>query len=329
MEKKEIVSPNNEDKKSFWRKAADSMVKAVDKNGDGAFDKEDVSAIAESIGNSAKSTYEAVKMKAEAHRLEKERKQLAPIFTDDISDPDSFFSKLLRVTTIDKKRAESDVCRGSIGYLTEQKDFKIVNLYKDKLLESGLSFFPNAESELYYVDPIDKRRYIAFEQYFSYLKEVRVNELELIAQELGAKHFKVSFKGAKSSSEHYSANHSLKAAGKSGSAEAERELAAHEASTIEVAAESYFPGHAPVQPKLHYLQYESCIQTLISQRMHTDSPILHKKYTIKLSNSSGIKEKDAVMITAALKGMNFSESTKIAKEIQNESTSIFEYEIDF
>ena len=328
MEKREIT-PNNEDKKSFWRKAKDTMVKAVDQNDDGTFDKEDISAIAESIGSSAKNTYESVKMKAEAHRLEKERKQLAPIFANEIADPDSFYSKLLRITTIDKKRAESDVCRDSIGYLAEQKDFKIVNLYKDKLSESGLSFFPNAESELYYVDPIDKRRYIAFEQYFSYLKEARVNELELIAQELGAKHFKVSFKGAKSSSEHYNANHNLKAMGKAGNAETERDRTAHEASTIEVAAESYFPGHTPVQPKLHYLQYESCIQTLISQRMHTESPILHKKYTIKLSNSSGIKEKDAVMITAALKGMNFSESTKIAKEIQNESTSIFEYEIDF
>lgn len=211
MEKKEIIPNNSEDKKSFWRKAKDTMVKAVDQNDDGTFDKEDISAIAESIGNSAKSTYESVKMKAEAHRLEKERKQLAPIFTDDIADQNCFFSKLLRVTTIDKKRAESDVCRDSIGYHTEQKDFKIVNLYKDKLSESGLSFFPNAESELYYVDPIDNKRYIAFEQYFSYLKEARVNELELIAQALGAKHFKVSFKGAKSSSEHFSAKHTLKA----------------------------------------------------------------------------------------------------------------------
>ena len=59
------------------------------------------------------------------------------------------------------------------------------------------------------------------------------------------------------------------------------------------------------------------------------SPMLHQKYTLKLSNSSGIKEKDAVKIDAALKAMKISGNTTVINEAQNESRRFFEYEIDF
>lgn len=63
--------------------------------------------------------------------------------------------------------------------------------------------------------------------------------------------------------------------------------------------------------------------------MDKASPMLHQKYTLKLSNSSGIKEKDAVKIDAALKAMKISGNTTVINEAQNESRRFFEYEIDF
>ena len=36
--------------------------------------------------------------------------------------------------------------------------------------------------------------YIALDEYFSYLKIERINELQMIAKSLGAKHFKVTYK---------------------------------------------------------------------------------------------------------------------------------------
>lgn len=63
----------------------------------------------------------------------------------------------------------------------------------------GLSFYPNSEGEFYYVDPINKDNYIALDEYFNYLKQVRISELQKIAQDLGAKYFRVTYKEEKSS----------------------------------------------------------------------------------------------------------------------------------
>ena len=98
---------------------------------------------------------------------------------------------------------------------------------------------------------------------------------------------------------------------------------------MEIAAEMDCPGHAPMEPCLHFLQREPSIQTLISLRMDESSPITHQKYTLKLSNSSGIKEKDAVKIDAALKAMKFIGNTTVTSEARNEARRFFEYEIDF
>ena len=89
------------------------------------------------------------------------------------------------------------------------------------------------------------------------------------------------------------------------------------------------PGHAPVKPKLHYMQREQSVLNLIEMRMDETSPLTHQKFTLKLSNTSGIKEKDAIKIDAALKAMKISGNTTITSEVRNESRRFFEYEIDF
>lgn len=317
--------------KALWGKAKETIVNAVDQNGDGAFDLRDVSVIAEAIGNTAKSTANAVKSSAEEKSREMERKLLQPIFSEDLDNADFLISKLVRITEIDKKRSDSDVCAGSIGFLSAQKELQIVNIYKDKVDAFGLTFYPDTDCELYYVDPSDRDKYIALDDYFNYLKVARVNELQKIAQDLGAKHFKVTYKEQKTT---FSGNVvkgkvGAKAAGNSASIDAEHDLASTAVSTVEVAAEMDCPGHAPSAPKLYYLQREPSIQTLIALRMDKDSPITHQKYTLKLSNSSGIKEKDAVKIDAALKAMKISGNTTVTSEVRNESRRFFEYEIDF
>ena len=60
-----------------------------------------------------------------------------------------------------------------------------------------------------------------------------------------------------------------------------------------------------------------------------DNAMMHQVYTLELSNSSGIKEKDAIKIDAALSAMKIDGHISIASEVQREKRSIFEYEIDF
>ena len=101
-----------------------------------------------------------------------------------------------------------------------------------------------------------------------------------------------------------------------------------EASSLEVAAEMQCVGHPPKAPVLNYLRKDPAIQSLIALRMDQASPH-HLKYTLKLSNSSGIKEKDAVKIDAALKALKIAGSASLVSEARSESRRFFEYEIDF
>lgn len=100
-------------------------------------------------------------------------------------------------------------------------------------------------------------------------------------------------------------------------------------STVEIAAEATFPGHEPVEPALKYLQRDPSIQALVAMRMDEKAPLSHQKYTLNLSNSSGIKEKDAIKIDAALKAMKISGDVTVTSEAKKEARRFFEYEIDF
>ena len=313
--------------KAFLGKTKDTIIKAVDQNGDGSFDIKDVSAMADSIGNAAQNAANAMRDNAEARNREKERKALQPVFLEDLDSTDFTLSKLIRVVDIDKKHAESEVCKGSVGFISEQKELRIVNIYKNMIGAFGISLYPDADSEIYYIDPSDRDKYIALDDYFGYLKIARVNELQKIAQDLGAKHFRVTYREKKASI----TKNDMKAKGnvRAGAAEAERNLSISDNSNIEVAAEMQCLGHAPIEPKLLYLRGEPSIQSLIALRMDKNSQMFHQEFSLKLSNSSGIKEKDAVKIDAALKAMKISGNTTVVSEAQSESRRFFEYEVDF
>ena len=64
-------------------------------------------------------------------------------------------------------------------------------------------------------------------------------------------------------------------------------------------------------------------------RLDNDSALTHQRLMIKLSNSSGLKESDAVKIDSVLKGMNFARNTTVQSEARNEARRYLEYEIDF
>ena len=341
----EVQESGTKKKLGFLDKAKKSLVKALDKNDDGEFDLKDVSIVAGTIGSAAKKAAGAVKtsvkegseqlnQKIEQNKREAELKALAPIFSDDLEDPSFSIPKLIRVTEIDKKHAESELCQGSIGFSSLQKDLNVVTLFRDKVDEWGVSFYPDRDSEIYYVDPVDRDHYIALDEYFNYLKVVRITELQKIAQDLGAKHFRVIYKEQKKSIVANDIKGKVNAKGVvhgiTGKLDAsfDHSSSSKEFSSVEIAAEMSFLGHEPVAPKLVYLAKESAVQSLIDLRM-SNNTMLHQTITIQLSNSSGIKVRDAEKIDAALAAMKLSGDTTVTSEAQNESRRLFEYEIDF
>ena len=311
---------------NWFDRAKKTVISAVDQNNDGEFNMKDVAAMAEAIGGAAKKVAVAAKDSAGARAHEQELKTLCPIFRNDLDSTNFLMTKLIRITEIDKRRQESEVCKGSIGHMSVQKEMKIINIYRNNVDIFGLTFYPDMDGEVYYVDPFDRKRYIALDDYFRYLKEARINELQKIAQDLGATHFRVTYKEQQVAQATQKRKVNVKSPV---TADVQREASATAFSTVEIAAEMTCPGHAPIKPQLMYLQKEPSIQSLITLRMDTESPITHQKYTLKLSNSSGIKENDAIKIDAALKSMKCSGYATVTTEAQKEANRFFEYEIDF
>lgn len=324
----EFVSDVGKNAKDLLGKSKDVAIHIADQNEDGKLDLKDVSIIAESVGNTVKKGTQAVKKTAEEKARILELKTLQPIFADTLKDTDFFMSRFIRVTERDKKHAESDVCKGSIGFISNQKGLRVVNIFQDSIDAFGLTFYPDRESEFYYIDPSDRNAYIALNDYFSHLKLVRINELQKLAQDLGSKHFKVTYKEEEMSLSERKTNAKVRAQSLA-AGEKEQNCSDKKFSTVEVAAEMKFPGHEPISPQLKYLINDESIKTLVAMRMDERAPLLHQKFMLKLSNSSGLKESEAVKIDAVLKGMKCSGNTTVVSEVQNESRRYLEYEIDF
>lgn len=330
MEKKlgnVLIDAGNAAKGAF-EKAKEKAIRAVDQNDDGKFDAADVSAVAGAVGSAMKKGAAAVKESAEESRKRMDLKVLQPIFPNTLSQADFLMSKLIRVVDRDKKHAESDVCQGSIGFLTDKGGLRVVNLFTDALDSFGLSFYPDMDCEFYYVNPADRDNYIALDEYFGYLKMVRINELQRVAQDLGAKHFKVTYKEERASFSEVKGKIQVKA-GKVDDVEGEYDTTQKKYSMVDVAAEMYMAGHAPQIPTLVYLAKDDNIKNLIHLRMTGGDDFHNHRISIKMSNSSGIRESDAVKIDAVLKGMKVSGNATVASEANNESRRYLEYEIDF
>lgn len=278
MEKKfgKLVTSLGKNTKDLLQKSKNIAIQAVDQNDDGKFDLEDVSSMAATVGNAVKKGAQTFKETTDEKARQLELKALRPIFLETLNDTDFFMPKFIRITERDKKHAESEVCRGSIGFLSDQKELRIVNIFRDSIDSYGVSFYPDGDSELYYVDPSNRDEYIALDEYFSYLKQVRISELQRIAQDLGAKHFKVTYKEEKTSFSEKKV--SKKVTAKSiASADVEENYEDKKYSITEIAAEMECPGHPPVKPVLKYMKYDPSIKGLVEMRMNENGPLLHQK----------------------------------------------------
>lgn len=330
MEKKfeKIVSNVGKNAKDLLEKSKEITIQVADQNDDGKFNLNDVSMIAENVGNVMKKGAQTLKETTDEKARQLEMKTLQPIFLETLNDTDFIMPKFIRVAERDKKHAESEVCKGSIGFISDQKGLHIVNIFQDSIELFGLTFYPDCNSEFYYMDPSDRDAYIALDEYFNYLKQVRISELQKIAQDLGAKHFKVTYKEEKTSFSEKKVSKKLTVK-PIASVDVEQNYEDKKYSTIEIAAEMECPGHAPIKPKLKYMKYDPSITGLVEMRMNESGPLLHQKLMIKLSNSSGLKEGEAAKIDAILKGMKCTGNATVVIETQNESRRYLEYEIDF
>lgn len=287
--------------KKALKKAKGKAVLFADQNGDGKFDKEDVARIAGAVGDATRKNAKRfgafLKRRADRHDL----KTLRPVFEQDLAGVNFALIGLLRVCDRDDRRENSDVCRGAVGYYTEGGNLRVLNIYRDCVSRYGLRLLPDMRQEVYFADPVEPNTYIALGEYFGYLRTARINELQRTAQALGAQHIDIFYTEPEQYGEAPGVN----------------------VATIDMS------GHKPCEPQLHYLKDDTGVQTLIAMRMEDGELFKYQHNSIKLSNSSGLKEIDARMIDKALRKVKCKGSTSVSTEAARESRAYLEYVIYF
>ncbi len=232
----------------FIDQTGKDITKALDQNGDGTLDLADIQVIADRLHAGR----EAAQRKADLERLK-------PLFPEDFESTGFVMPKMIRVDEIDRPHAENAVCEGSIGFRTVHDDMSVITIYRNHIENFDLSFYPELENGVYYVDPCDRDHYISLDDYFSFMKMQRVAELQRIAQSLGAKHFRVTYKErtASSASNSVDASAAVRAVQGNVGTQVSHSVSNSSMSAISIEAEMRFPGHAPIKPELHYLKKKS------------------------------------------------------------------------
>lgn len=341
------VQPFSEKAKQAVAKAQHSLAAAADRNGDGKIDAEDfgltrenlqeagetVKGLALAAGHGLKSGGQAVGQALADTRLELDRKNLRPVFPADLwcaaGQAAASAPGMIALVARDKKRSESAVCQGSVGYYLSVKGYDLLNVYADCAAQLGVSFYPNAAQDVYLADPYRKNCYIAAGEYFDFLRKAMVNELETVAQDLGAKQVCISFK------EHKRTNVSRHMRGDAKAASyhetAARNTTLDEISSVEIAADLTFSGNnIPVKPELVYFQQESDICKLVQMRTSTSANRIESKvYRFQCSRLYGIKEEAASQISTVLHHIKCSGGISFTQSAQRESRTELEYHITF
>ena len=304
----------------FIVKTGDDIAKAIDQNGDGKLDIADLQTVSDRI----KAGQAEAQRKADLARLK-------PLFLEDFEGAEFVMPKMICVGEIDKPHADNAVCKGSVGFKTVMNDMSVITIYRDHIGDFDLSFYPELDNNVYYVDPCDRDQYVSLDDYFAYMKMQRVAELQRIAQSLGAKHFKVTFieRNASVAANAVHVAEAVNVAKAKEKVDVKHAVDSKEMAAMTIEAEMRFPGHAPIRPELHYLKKEINISNLIEMRMDPLSPLQHQRFNIEMSKSSGIKVQDAVKIDAMLKILKVTSSTSIVSAVKKEERSILQYEIEF
>lgn len=235
--------------------------------------------------------------------------------------------KLIRIINYDK-RQNIDVCKNAKGFVETIKRMNVLSLYESEAKTSGFEFCPTIEEDIYCANPYVHNMYISLNEFFDYIKKARVNELQIVAQKLGATYLKCGYQEQKK----VFVKNKEKAEAKIGKAnkpmvhvDAQHGESRREDNNLEMGHENLMDGHDPVRPELIYLKQDSDIQTLINMRM--DGGINSKTY--KIQCGSTIKKDTAIKIDAVLKQYKLMGNASVSSEAESESRTILEYTIRF
>lgn len=306
------------DLKDTKAKLADSFLSA----------KEATKKVIEDMPGKAIATKQIVGEKYEKAKYEMDLKKYAPIFEEAISTYEQPI--LLRVVKYDK-RMEIEACKGAVGFEEKIKMEKVFHLYKETAGRQGIQLYPYVDETIYCKDPYENNKYIALDEYFDYIRKSKVAELEMIAQCLGAKYFKVTYNERKKSILKKDSKASAKIIG-GNKGEVKEASSSDEYSSIKIASESTFDGTTEkIKPTLKYFRHEQNIIDLVNNCLDVNSrnPLKKKVYQFECTTTKDMKENVAANIDAVLKVIKMNGNVSMMSEYQEQQRIVLEYTIEF
>ena len=301
--------------------------------------------ISETVDN-IKEGSEEISRKQHAAKEKKELLHLRPVFKETLIERPSpncstltpfgrfRMPTMIHVVEKDKKHKNSPFCEHALGHLSVENGVEVLNVYPHHMKDLGVKFYPDMGRKIYYVHPFQKDIYIDIEDYFHQLKTAKVDELERIAYDLGAKHAEIIFRTDKVELENEKQKAELGAKkGKKKIVDVKAEHNQNELKKESLVVEKTINlgGHDdPHEPDLIYFKEDEDIKNLIYMRMDPKNKLKNKECKIKCSNSSEIKSSDAAKIQGALDKMGgVSAGFSLMSETLEESCTTLIYKIEF
>lgn len=205
-------------------------------------------------------------------------------------------------------------CKGAFAFTEKLKGLQLMRLLPAYIGLPGLAFYPDTDGVLYFRDPCDDHLYININDYFDYLTAARVNELELAAQSLGARHIQVVYKEARK----VFVDSDAKADGPD------------DFSVIEFFTDDdYDADGEPAAPALLYLQNDPSLASLIARRLEGAEGLTEETGVIPCSALDGMTPEDAVKVDGIIKALKLGGNASVAGAAEADQRAVLEYTIKF
>lgn len=263
-------------------------------------------------------------------------KKYNPVFPDQYYSDNFNIPNMIRIVD-DAERRGIDVCEGSIGWLSNESDIEVLNLYDEAVEMSGIRFVPSAKcDEIYYVDSFDRNRFIRVDCIFSKAHEERMAELENIAYSLGAKYCSIeiieSEEETKAESKKFEFKEKLKIniGIVSSTDKAEKSINAKGSLLREGKTEITFEGNnQPNVPELKWFMYDDSIKNLIQMRCQNANSIKSRELRLLGSSSAAMSQKTAKSIDNAIGKMGGGGSLDMESQATKENKSKLVFYVEF
>lgn len=226
----------------------------------------------------------------------------------------------------DSKRAEVDVFKNAVGWLTVEKDIQVFHLFEDSARIRDIKFFPNYQcNSFYYVDDGAKNSYTRVDCIFSKAHDEKMAELKHIAHSLGAKTCTIEITENHYNSDTKKSGYGIKAVKVGGSLQGEQSNANGECRSGKITA-VFVGSDKPKKPKLKWFANDQSIKKLIETRCTDTNSIKAETLVLKGSNSAVMSQKTACSIDIAMYKIGGKASMEKQAVTENDSTLVFSVE---